>query len=306
MGIEPTFLAWEANVLPLNYTRSQYNYTKTLQPIVKRFCCRQAARCKKNRDMPPQNKRPPENDLVTKPVLSHHNDNRRTVNRPRAIRSYVRREGRLTPAQQRALTTLWWKYGIELGDGPIDFQVLFGRNAPITLEIGFGDGVALAQMAEQMSQRDFVGIEVHRPGIGRLLRLIEAKGLSNVRLIEGDAVVVLRHHIGDASLDRVLLLFPDPWPKKRHHKRRIVQTDFVELLAVKLKAGGLLRLVTDWENYAEQIVTIMQQSDDFKPLPLHTHSLTNPLDRPATKFERRGLKLGHAIYELAYQRSAAS
>ncbi len=222
------------------------------------------------------------------------------------MRSYVRREGRLTPAQRRALTKLWPKYGIELGDGPIDFQTLFGRDAPITLEIGFGDGTTLAQMAEHMSTCDFVGIEVHRPGIGRLLRTIEEKALSNVRVLEGDAVEVLRRHIPNASLDRVLLLFPDPWPKKRHHKRRIVQTGFVKLLAHKLKPGALLLMVTDWEDYAEHMVTIMQQSSAFKPLPPDAHPLVTPQERPSTKFERRGLRLGHGIYDMVYQHCADS
>lgn len=238
--------------------------------------------------------------------MSEDNNSNRTVNHPRTIRSYVRREGRLTPAQRRAIATLWSKYGIELDVRPIDFRAIFERNAPITLEIGFGDGVGLAQMAEQQSQRDFVGIEVHRPGIGRLLRLIEEKCASNVRVIEGDAVVVLRHYFPHASLDRVLLLFPDPWPKKRHHKRRIVQSGFVELLANTLKTGGLLHVVTDWKDYAEHIRTIMEQSDAFKPLPPHTHSLENPQHRLATKFERRGLRLGHAIYEMVYQRAPRS
>ena len=222
------------------------------------------------------------------------------------MRSYVRREGRLTPAQRRALTTLWPKYGIELGDGPIDFQTLFGRDAPLTLEIGFGDGTALTQMAEHMSTCDFVGIEVHRPGIGRLLHAIEEKGLSNLRVLEGDAVEILRRHIPDASLDRVLLLFPDPWPKKRHHKRRIVQTGFVKLLAHKLKAGALLHMVTDCKDYAERIVLVVEASNTFEPLPTDAHRLAILHTRPSTKFERRGLQLGHGIYDMVYQRCANS
>jgi tRNA (guanine-N7-)-methyltransferase len=237
-------------------------------------------------------------------ALSEENKSERTVQHQRTIRSYVRREGRLTPAQQRAIETLWPKYGIRLDDRPIDFKAVFARNAPITLEIGFGDGVALAQMAEQLSLRDFVGIEVHRPGIGRLLRVIEDKGLSNVRVIEGDALVVLRHYIPNASLHQVLLLFPDPWPKKRHHKRRIVQSGFVDLLAKKLEVGGILHMVTDWKDYAEHIQTIMEKSADFKPFSPNRHFRTHPQDRPLTKFERRGLGLGHAIYEMVYQRKS--
>ncbi|HEX5055009.1 MAG TPA: tRNA (guanosine(46)-N7)-methyltransferase TrmB [Gammaproteobacteria bacterium] len=216
---------------------------------------------------------------------------------PRTIRSFVLRAGRITSAQQQALDTLWPRYGIDPKDAALDFDALFGRKAPVILEIGFGNGESLATMAEQNSSHDFLGVEVHRPGVGHLLQLIHARQLKNVRLICRDAVEVLVENISDVSLAGINLFFPDPWPKKRHHKRRIVQPDFIELMARKLKPGGLFHFATDWQDYMEHVMTVMTGSKSF------TKVVTDEaLPRPATKFQRRGQKLGHGVWDLVYRK----
>lgn len=219
----------------------------------------------------------------------------------RPIRSFVRREGRLTAGQQRALQELWPRYGLE-ADAPLDLTQVFGRDAPRTLEIGFGNGASLATMAAQQPQHDFIGIEVHRPGVGHLLQLIEKHGLANVRVMREDAVQILKHCIADDSLDRVLLLFPDPWHKKRHHKRRIVQPEFVALLATKLRRGGHLHMATDWEDYAEHMVSVMSGSTAFRNCAKSGAFVARPDYRPVTKFEQRGQRLGHGVWDLLYER----
>ena len=219
----------------------------------------------------------------------------------RRIRSFVRREGRITRGQQRALEELWPKYGIN-PDSSVDLDRLFGRAAPRTLEIGFGNGEALARMAAHEPQQDFIGIEVHRPGVGHLLRLLEERGIGNVRIYNADAVRVLEQCLPDNSLDRVLLFFPDPWHKKRHHKRRIVQPGFVDVLARKLKPGGILHMATDWEDYAEHMLAVMQASDAFRNCAGTGNYSPRPDYRPATRFEQRGLRLGHAVRDLVFER----
>ena len=219
----------------------------------------------------------------------------------RPIRSFVRREGRLTAGQQRALQELWPRYGLE-ADALLDLTQVFGRDAPRTLEIGFGNGASLATMAAQQPQHDFIGIEVHRPGVGHLLQLIEEYGLTNVRAMREDAVQILKHCIADDSLDRVLLLFPDPWHKKRHHKRRIVQPEFVALLATKLRRGGHLHMATDWEDYAEHMVSVMSGSTAFRNCAKSGAFVARPDYRPVTKFEQRGQRLGHGVWDLLYER----
>jgi tRNA (guanine-N7-)-methyltransferase len=216
------------------------------------------------------------------------------------VRSFALRAGRITVAQRRALAELWPRYGIELGEGPIDLDRVFGRRAPRILEIGFGDGELLAQMAQAQPEADFLGIEVHRPGIGHCLWLAERLGLGNLRLIAHDAVEVLRERLPDASLQRVNLFFPDPWPKKRHHKRRIVQPAFARLIAAKLAKGGLFHVVTDWAPYGAHIDAVMAGEPRFQRVPA-TAAL-----RGRTKFERRGEELGHEIYERVWQRCAGS
>ena len=223
----------------------------------------------------------------------------------RSIRSFVRREGRLTRGQQRALDLLWPQFGIEAGEGPLELDTLFGRSAPKVLEIGFGMGASLAQMAAAKPDWDFLGIEVHRPGVGTLLRHIEEQGLSNVRVICADAVEVLKQRIPDASLDRVQLFFPDPWHKKRHHKRRIVQPEFVALIAAKLKPGGVFHLATDWENYAQHMLAVLSASPQFRNQAGEGHYAPRPEERPLTKFEQRGQRLGHGVWDLLFVREEA-
>jgi tRNA (guanine-N7-)-methyltransferase len=218
----------------------------------------------------------------------------------REVRSFVLRAGRITAAQQRALAQLWPRYGIELGPQPLDLDRAFGRRAPRVLEIGFGDGELLAGMAQDQPETDFLGIEVHRPGIGHCLLLIEKLGLGNLRLIAHDAVEVLRQQLPDASLQRVNLFFPDPWPKKRHHKRRIVQPEFARLLALRLVPGGLFHVATDWAPYAEHIEAVMSAEPAFERLP------ASAALRPRTKFERRGERLGHDIHEHVWRRCTGS
>jgi tRNA (guanine-N7-)-methyltransferase len=214
----------------------------------------------------------------------------------REVRSYVLRAGRITTAQRRALAELWPRYGIELGPDPLDLERVFGRRAPRVLEIGFGDGELLAQMAHELPGTDFLGIEVHQPGIGHCLLLIEQLGLCNLRLIAHDAVEVLRQQLPDASLNRVNLFFPDPWPKKRHHKRRIVQPEFARLVAAKLAPGGVFHVATDWGPYGAHIDAVMTAEPAFESLPA-----ADAL-RATTKFERRGERLGHEIYERVWRR----
>jgi tRNA (guanine-N7-)-methyltransferase len=219
----------------------------------------------------------------------------------RRIRSFVRREGRITAGQQRALRECWPRYGLE-ADALLDLAQVFGRDAPRTLEIGFGNGASLATMAAQQPQHDFIGIEVHRPGVGHLLQLIEEQGLGNVRVMREDAVQVLQHCIADDSLDRVLLFFPDPWHKKRHHKRRIVQPDFIELLASKIRHGGRLHMATDWEDYAQHMVEVMSGSTAFRNCAASGAFVPRPEYRPVTKFEQRGQRLGHGVWDLVYEK----
>ncbi len=215
----------------------------------------------------------------------------------RSIRSFVRRTGRQTPSQQNALKELWPDAAIEYSDGLLDFPSVFGRTAPVVLEIGFGNGDTLVQQAAERPDRDFIGIEVHEPGVGHCLLRARDSDVENLRLSMHDAIEVLGHQIPLESLVRVNLYFPDPWPKKRHHKRRIVQPDFLELVADRLKDGGTLNIATDWANYAEHIDEIVSQSGRFSCLERREHDGDQPFDRPRTKFERRGLKKGHRIFD---------
>lgn len=217
----------------------------------------------------------------------------------RPVRSFVLREGRLTRAQRRALEALWPRYGVE-PDGTLDLHALFGRDAPVWLEIGFGDGDALRHMARAHPEVDFLGIEMHRPGIGRLLNGLADDGLDNVRVIRADAADVLRTHVADGALARVLILFPDPWPKKRHHKRRLVQAPFVAELARVLAPGGVLHLATDWQDYAEHVRAVLAANEAF--VAADTAPLRPPPYRPRTRFEARGEARGHEVHDLHYRR----
>ena len=219
----------------------------------------------------------------------------------RTIRSFVKREGRLTNGQQQALDKLWPKYGIDYQPQLIDLNTIFGRQCERILEIGFGNGESLWQMACQQPEKDFIGIEVHRPGVGRLLAKIEASNLHNIKLICHDAVDVLKQQIADHSLDRVQLFFPDPWHKKKHHKRRIVQHEFAELVAQKLKPNGIFHLATDWQDYAEHMVAVLNNCDRLQNLSPQCDFVPRPDERPLTKFEQRGQRLGHGVWDLFYK-----
>ena len=225
-----------------------------------------------------------------------------TEKRHRTIRSYVLRKGRLTTAQQHALDELWPYYGIERGNTVLDFDDHFEREADVILEIGFGNGESTWQMAQQEPEKSFVGIEVHEPGVGHLLMALEEHAIENVRIARDDAVPFVQQRIADSSLAGVRIYFPDPWPKKRHHKRRIVQADFVSQLSRCLAQGGILHLATDWRPYAEHMLKVMQEHADFINLSPHGDYCERPEWRPFTKYEKRGEKLGHEVFDLLYQR----
>jgi len=220
----------------------------------------------------------------------------------RRIRSFVRREGRLTPGQQRAMDELFPRFGIEAGEAPLDLDAVFGRQAPRILEIGFGNGESLAEIARNHPHNDYIGIEVHRPGVGHLLMRIEELGLSNLRVMCADAVEVLEKQIPDASLDALYLFFPDPWHKKRHHKRRQVQPAWAQLVRSKLKRGGHLHMATDWQNYAEQMLEVLSAAAGFRNTSASGDYVPRPEYRPETKFERRGQRLGHGVWDLVFER----
>ena len=219
-----------------------------------------------------------------------------------SIKSFVLRTGRMTAAQLRALEDLWPKFGLEPQGEPFDLDAVFGRKAPRTVEIGFGDGELLVTLAAAHPERDFLGFEVHTPGVGHCLLRAEELELTNLRVVRADAVEIMRRCIGTASLDEVLIYFADPWPKKRHHKRRIVQTAFADLVAEKLKSGGILRLATDWVPYAEWMREVLDPHPEFTNLAGNTGYVPRPAERPVTKFERRGERLGHEVRDLAYLR----
>lgn len=230
--------------------------------------------------------------------IGQNNPNRRT------IRSFVRRNGRLTPSQQRALDELLPTLGLAFKPEPLDTGNVFRCEQPITLEIGFGNGVTLVEQAAKNPAMNFLGIEVHKPGVGHCLLKAKNEDLENLRLIVHDAIDVLEQQIPRQSLARVNLYFPDPWPKKRHHKRRIVQPDFVDLIADRLVTGGTFNIATDWANYAEHIDEILSRTDQFKCVARREHDGDQPLDRPRTKFEQRGLSKGHRIWDWCFEKVA--
>ena len=223
--------------------------------------------------------------------------------RNRPIRSFVMRTGRMTAGQTRALDELWPRYGVEFSAAPLPLDALFGREAPRTLEIGFGNGEHLAALAAAHPERDYFGIEVHRPGVGHLLLLAATNNLTNVRASSHDAVEVLREQIAPGALDEVLVLFPDPWHKKRHHKRRLIQPPFVELIASRLRSGGVLRLATDWKEYALQMLEVLGTAKTlFANLSPDGDWMPRPDERAPTRFEKRGQRLGHGVWDLAFTR----
>jgi tRNA (guanine-N7-)-methyltransferase len=220
----------------------------------------------------------------------------------RRIRSFVLRAGRTTVAQERALSELWPAYGIDLGDAPLDMAAIFGREAPRCVEIGFGAGEVIAALAEANPQNDYLGIEVHRAGVGRLLLRARESGLKNLRIVCNDAVDVLRDYVPAPAFDEMLVFFPDPWHKKRHHKRRLIEAPFVALAAAKLRRGGILRLATDWQAYAEQMLAVCNANPALTSLSPDATFVPRPAFRPPTRFERRGERLGHGVWDLAYSR----
>jgi tRNA (guanine-N7-)-methyltransferase len=222
------------------------------------------------------------------------------IKHPRSIRSFVLRAGRMGSGQQRALEEHGPSFILPYSAGPLDLTVTFGRTAPKILEIGFGMGESTASIAASQPENDYLGVEVHTPGVGALLKRIGAAGLGNLRIIHHDAVEVLEHMIAESSLDGVHVFFPDPWHKKRHHKRRLIQPAFIARLAGKLRPGGYLHLATDWQDYAEQMLAVLQAEPslantvpDYAPRPAY---------RPLTKFEQRGLRLGHGVWDLVFRR----
>lgn len=220
----------------------------------------------------------------------------------RPVRSYVLREGRLTAGQERAFTELWPRFGVDFGGAQLDLPLLFGNDRPVWLEIGFGNGDTLVTLAERHPDRNFLGIEVHRPGVGHLLLQLESRGLANVRVLRHDAVQVLQQALPPASLAGAYLFFPDPWQKRRHHKRRILQPGFVGLLARVIRPGGLFHAATDWEDYAQQMLAVLEASPVFENVAGRGVFSPRPEERPLTRFEQRGQRLGHGVWDLLFRR----
>ena len=220
----------------------------------------------------------------------------------RTIRTFVRREGRMTKSQARALAELLPVYGIQISEGTLNFDEIFGRHAETILEIGFGMGESLIEMAIAEPEKNFIGIEVHRPGVGACLNGIHDAALKNIRVMTEDAITILKQQVADQSLDAIDIYFPDPWPKKRHHKRRMIQANFIRLLHAKLKSDGILHLATDWQPYAQWMMEVLSADKGFENLAGAGKFSEKPAWRPETKFERRGVKLGHEVFDLVFIR----
>jgi tRNA (guanine-N7-)-methyltransferase len=218
------------------------------------------------------------------------------------IRSYVLRQGRITAAQRAALDRLMPQFGL-LPNVPLTPQEAFGRRAPLFLEIGFGNGEALLQMAEEQPAHDFLGIEVHAPGVGHVLLELERREIPNVRVLRGDAIEILEHAIPEGRLDGLMLFFPDPWPKKKHHKRRIFDAGFVRLAVSRLRMNGFLHAATDWEDYAEQMLAVAERCRHLENCAMAGGFSPRPAHRPQTRFERRGIALGHPVRDILFRRN---
>jgi tRNA (guanine-N7-)-methyltransferase len=221
--------------------------------------------------------------------------------RDKTIRSFVVRAGRMTKAQRSAFELCWDAYGLRLADGAIELDTVFGRNNPKVVEIGFGMGGSLLEMVEAQPDTDFIGIEVHPPGVGSLINAAQEKNISNLRVYLADATDVLNECFADGSLDRVQIYFPDPWHKKKHNKRRIIQPKFLQLIREKLRLGGIVHMATDWQPYAEQMLELVGEADGFKNMA--QDYVPRPDFRPLTKFERRGERLGHGVWDLMAERT---
>jgi tRNA (guanine-N7-)-methyltransferase len=224
--------------------------------------------------------------------------------KPKSIRSFVIRAGKITAGQKKAFETLWPIYGLSLFKGKINPSDIFKRSAPLVLEIGFGMGDSLFQMAKQEPEKNFIGIEVHPPGVGRLMNLIDQEKLTNLRVYMADAMDVLEDCIPDESIDRLQLYFPDPWHKKKHNKRRIMQAQFVKKIHPKLKISGIFHMATDWQPYAEHMLEVMALSEGFENIQRSSPYSPRPEYRPVTKFEKRGEKLGHGVWDLMFEKKA--
>lgn len=222
----------------------------------------------------------------------------------RKVRSFVKREGRLTNAQARAIEEHWATMGLSHQEGLITPATLFGNDNPLVLEIGFGMGKSLVEMAKNAPELNFIGIEVHRPGVGACMATTQEAGVTNLKVYEHDAIEILADCIPDGSLTTVQLFFPDPWHKKKHHKRRIVQANFVETIRQKLTLGGVFHLATDWENYAECMLEDMSSAPGFENLSSTNDYVPRPDSRPLTKFESRGQRLGHGVWDLQFSRKS--
>jgi tRNA (guanine-N7-)-methyltransferase len=222
----------------------------------------------------------------------------------RRIRSFVRRDGRMTEAQRRVLVELWPLFGLQLSDGFVDMAKAFQRTAPCTLEIGFGSGYSLLEIAKAHPEQNFIGIEMYQPGVGSLLLGVETQEIKNIRVYYADAVEVIQQCIPDGSLDGIQIFFPDPWPKRRHHKRRLIQPEFVSLITTKLKVGGILHLATDWEHYAKQMMRVLSHAENLVNVAGEAEYAERSARRPVvTKFEGRGTRSGRLIRELQFERS---
>jgi len=220
----------------------------------------------------------------------------------RRIRSFVVRAGRMTEGQQRAYEENWAEYGLDAEAGMLDYQALFGNQGPVTVEIGFGMGDSLIEMARRAPDKNFIGIEVHPPGVGRLLARAKEEGLNNIRVYCEDAIEVLARCIPDSSLAGAQLFFPDPWHKKRHNKRRIVQPEFAQTIRAKLTIGGVFHMATDWEPYSEHMMEVMSAAEGYKNQAGEGQFSPQPDFRPVTKFQKRGEKLGHGVWDLMFER----
>ncbi|OCG79232.1 tRNA (guanosine(46)-N7)-methyltransferase TrmB [Gilliamella sp. Occ4-3] len=225
------------------------------------------------------------------------NSDNENIKSKRTIRSFVLRQGRLTKGQEQALINLWPVFGIEYD---VNSPMVFNSNKPTVLEIGFGMGASLIEMAKNAPNKNFLGIEVHKPGVGACLMAIEENQLSNLKVMCHDAVEVLENMIPNHTLDKVQIFFPDPWHKARHNKRRIIQPQFVQLIRQKLKLGGILHLATDWQHYAEHMLEVLTQAEGFENLSPSGDYIPRPDDRPITKFEKRGQNLGHGVWDLQF------
>lgn len=221
-----------------------------------------------------------------------------------SIRSYVRREGRITKAQSRALVELWPEYGIDPVEDMLDFKQIYGRDVPNIVEIGFGDGSALVAMAADNPQCNFLGIEVYRPGVGSLLLKLKQHGILNVRVMMDNAAMIMQESIGKDCLSKILIFFPDPWPKKRHNKRRLLQRSFLSTMVERLSQGGYLHIATDWEDYASSIMSLLEHEPRLCNISSSNQFVERPLYRPQTKYELRGTSQGHRVWDVMFKRIA--